>query len=174
MIKIHTAFTMWQSILRENIGYAVDELNLENIFIDVTLCTFNARQGLVNNIPTTLGLIKELKQLQTLSNPLYIGGEGLNEISMQGLSFAQAHLVTRDNGDTQLRTGKNDLNAFMFGRLTRTIGYAELNGKTENSEKYIQSHIEHGAIPTITIGSAKEIENPTTAVKKMLDMAGGI
>lgn len=173
MIKIHTAFPMWQSILRENIGYAADELNLENIFIDVTLCTYNARMGLVNNMPTTQGLIKELKLLQTIGNgkPLYVGGEGLNEISVQGLCFAQAHLMNRDNGDTQLRTGKNDLNAFLFGHLTRTIGYSDLHGRNENSEKSMQSHIEHGAIPTITIGGTNDIENPTPAVKRILETA---
>jgi len=34
-------------------------------------------------------------------------------------------------------------------------------------------HLEHGAIPTITIDSAEEITNPNSAVKKILDIAAG-
>jgi len=34
-------------------------------------------------------------------------------------------------------------------------------------------HMEHGAIPTITIRNADEILNPNPAVKKMLDIAAG-
>ena len=34
-------------------------------------------------------------------------------------------------------------------------------------------HEEHGAIPTITISSAKEIAEPNAAVKRILERAAG-
>lgn len=173
MIKIHTALPMWQSVLRERIGLAVEDLNLESVFIDVTLCAYNARQSLINGTTTTQGLLQEILYLQTLgrARPLCVGGEGLNEIIMQQLCFGQVHLMARDSGEAQLRTGKCDLNAFMFGRLVRTFGYSDLNGKTADSEMFMQSHIDHGALPTVTVRGAEDILHPTPYVAKMLDMA---
>jgi hypothetical protein len=37
----------------------------------------------------------------------------------------------------------------------------------------MQIHLEHNAIPTITIRSEEEIINPNPAVKRMLDLAAG-
>jgi hypothetical protein len=35
----------------------------------------------------------------------------------------------------------------------------------------MQIHLDHGAIPTITIDSSDEITNPNAAVKRLLDIA---
>ena len=174
MIKIHTAFPTWHSVLREQIKKAVDELELENVFIDVTLCLYNGMRGLVNNTPTTKGFTQEVRHLHAIGRngrPLYIGGEGLNEITMQSVSFAQVHLLSRSDSELQSRTGKCDLNAFLFGKLVKSMGYAELSGRTEDSEIYMQSHVDHGAMPTVTVRSAEEIINPNPAVAKMIKLA---
>ena len=174
MIKIHTAFPTWHSVLRERIREAVDELDLENVFIDVSLCLYNAQRGLVNNTPTTQGFLQEIRHLQAIGRggrPLYIGAEGLNEITMRGVSFAQVHLFNRTDGQTQLGTGKCDLNRFMFGKLVRAFGYAQLSGADEDSAIFMQSHVDHGAVPTVTVRSAGEILNPNAAVAKMIKLA---
>ena len=177
MIKIHTAFPTWHSVLREQIKEAVDELDLENIFIDVTLCLYNGLRSLVNNTPTTKGFTQEARHLQAIGRngrPLYIGGEGLNEITMQSVSFAQVHLLSRSDSDVQSRTGKCDLNAFLFGRLVKSMGYANLSGRTADSAIYMQSHVDHGAMPTVTVSSADEIINPNPAIAKMLNIANNL
>jgi hypothetical protein len=174
MIKIHTAFPTWHSVLREHIREAVDGLNLENVFIDVTLCLFNTQNGLVNNTPTTKGFIQEIRHLRALGSErrlLYIGGEGLNEITARGVRFAQVHLLSRDDSEVQARTGKCALNSFLYGNLVRSIGYIGLDGQTEDSEILMQSHIDHGTIPTVTVRTADEIQNPNPAVAKMLRLA---
>lgn len=108
-----------------------------------------------------------------LGNGLVVGGEGLNEISMQGLSFAQAHLFKSWHSSVEglERTGGCDLNQFLFGRLCKIIGYSFLSGKNKDEETRMQVHLEHGGIPTVTITSADEINNPNPAVKRMLDIA---
>ena len=65
-----------------------------------------------------------------------VGGEGLNEITMQGLSFAQAHLFKswQTSIDGLERAGGCDLNHYLFGKLCRTIGYSGLSGKTKDEE----------------------------------------
>jgi hypothetical protein len=122
---------------------------------------------------TTEGMKKLIEHIGSLNNGLVVGGEGLNEITMQGLSFAQAHLFK--SWQTPIegleRASGCDLNHYLFGRLCRTIGYSGLSGKTKDEELRMQIHLDHGAIPTITIDSSDEITNPNSAIKRLLDMA---
>jgi len=175
MVKVHPGLTMWRSILGENILKAARELSLDTVFIDVTLCIWNIHNCLVESMPPTEGMNRLIKHVARLGEGLVVGGEGLNEITAQGESFAQAHLFKswQTSVEGLERAGGCDLNEFLFGKLCRTIGYSGLGGRNKDEELRMQIHLEHGAIPTITIRSADEITNPNTAVKKMLDIAAG-
>ncbi len=173
MIKVHPGLSMWRSILGENIRKAGRELDLGTVFIDVTLVTQNLHNCLVESTTSTEGMKKLIGHVGSLGRGLVVGGEGLNEITMQGLSFAQAHLFK--SWQTSIsgleRTGGCDLNQFLFGRLCRIIGYSGLSGRDKDEELRMQIHLEHGGIPTVTIDSANEISSPNTAVKRMIDLA---
>ena len=75
-----------------------------------------------------------IAHLQELDGINAIGGEGLNEIIMQNQSFAQTHIFESFGAsiDGLERCGGCDLNAFMFGRLCRAIGYTRLDGSDED------------------------------------------
>jgi hypothetical protein len=173
MVKIHPGLTMWRSILGENILKAVRELSLDTVFIDVTLCIWNIHNCLVESMAPTEGMNRLIRQVERLGDGLVVGGEGLNEIIAQGQSFAQAHLFKSWHSSIEglERAGGCNLNEFLFGKLCRTFGYSGLGGRDENEELRMQIHLEHGAIPTITIRSAEEIINPNPGVKRMLDIA---
>jgi hypothetical protein len=173
MVKIHPGLTMWRSILGENILKAVKELSLNTVFIDVTLCTWNIHNCLVESMAPTEGMNRLIRQVGILGDGLVVGGEGLNEIIAQGQSFAQAHLFRSWHSSIEglERAGGCNLNEFLFGKLCRTFGYSGLGGRDENEELRMQIHLEHGAIPTVTIRSAEEIINPNPGVKRMLDIA---
>ena len=173
MIKVHPGLSMWRSILGENIGKACTDLNNDTVFIDVTLVTQNLHNCLVESMTSTEGMKKLIEHISLLNKGMVVGGEGLNEITMQGLSFAQAHLFKswQTSTDGLERAGGCDLNHFLFGKLCRTIGYSGLSGKTKDDELRMQIHLDHGAIPTITIESADEITNPNPAVKRLMDIA---
>ncbi len=175
MVKIHPGLSMWRSILGENILKAVRELSLDTVFIDVTLNTFNLHNCIVESMTPTEGMKRLIEHVGRLANGLVVGGEGLNEIIAQGQSFAQAHLFKswQTSIEGLERTGGCNLNEFLFGKLCRTIGYSGLGGRNKNEELRMQIHLEHNAIPTITIRSAKEITNPAPGVKRMLDIAAG-
>jgi hypothetical protein len=175
MVKVHPGLGMWRSILGENILAAVRDLNLETVFTDVTLHCINYHNSLVDATTSSEGMLKIIDHVASLDKGLAVGGEGLNEITAQGLSFAQAHLFNgwEPNVAGLERTGGCDLNERLFGRLCRTIGYSGLSGNTANEELRMRIHIEHGAIPTVTIGSETDIINPNPAVKRMLDIALG-
>lgn len=173
MVKVHPGLGMWRSILGENILGAVRDLSLESVFIDVTLHSANLFNCFTEGMTSSEGMKKLIEHVATLGDGLAVGGEGLNEITAQGLSFGQAHLF---NGWLEVvegleRAGGCDLNNVLFGKLCRTFGYSGLSGRNKNEELRMQVHLDHGAIPTVTIRSAEDITNPNPAVKRLLDMA---
>jgi hypothetical protein len=174
MVKIHPGLGMWRSILGRNIVEAARDLSLESVFIDVTLVSQNLHNCLVDGMTSTEGMDRLIRHVAALGNGLVVAGEGLNEITMQGQSFAQAHLFKswQQSIEGLERTGGCDLNNRLFGRLCRSFGYSGLGGRTENEALRMRMHIEHGAIPTVTIRSAEEILRPNQAVLRMLELAG--
>ena len=174
MVKIHPGLGMWRFILGQSIHEAARELSLETVFIDVTLVSHNLHNCLVEGMTSTEGMNRLIRHVAGLGHGLVVGGEGLNEITMQGQSFAQAHLFKswQQSIDGLERTGGCDLNQRLFGRLCRTIGYSGLGGRNDNEDLRMRMHIEHGAIPTVTIRSAEDIDRPNPSVRRMLDLAG--
>jgi hypothetical protein len=166
---------MWRSILGERILTAAKELSLNTVFIDVTLCIWNIHNSIVESMPPTEGMNKLIRHVSELGNGLVVGGEGLNEITAQRQSFAQVHLFRSSQDSVQgiERTGGCNLNEVLFGKLCSTFGYSNLGGRDKNQELRMQLHLDHGAIPTVTIRSADEITNPNPAVKRMLELGNG-
>lgn len=180
IIKIHPGLSMWRHILGERIFNAVTELGIDSIFIDITLNTFNLHNCLVENMTSTEGMKLLIDHISRLSNGLAVGGEGLNEITMQGLSFAQAHLFKswqNKNIDGLERTGGCPLNSFMYGKLCKLIGYSYLSGETEFEEIRMRVDEERGVLPTITFPYDKDpvefLENPNKMVKAIFEKANG-
>ncbi|MCU0456630.1 MAG: DUF6259 domain-containing protein [Bacteroidales bacterium] len=175
MVKIHPGLSMWRSILGSNILKAAQDLSLETVFIDVTLCIWNIHNCLVESMTPAEGMHRLIKHVSSLGKGLVVGGEGLNEITARGLSVGQAHLFKswQSNIEGVERTGGCNLNQLLFGKLCRTVGYNGLGGRNSNEELRLRLHVEHGAIPTLTVRSAEDINNPNAAVKKILELAAG-
>jgi len=72
-----------------------------------------------------------------------------------------------------LNNGLCPLNEFMFGKWCRSFGYSGLGGRNHEEHLRMKVHVALGAIPTLTIGSAVELEQPNDAVKEMLALAKG-
>ena len=173
MVKIHPGLALWRSILGDAVSGAARLLDLESVFLDVTLVTQNLHNCLVEGATSTEGMRKLIDHVAGLGSGLVVGGEGRNEVTAQGLSFAQAHLFRswQQNAPGLERTGGCALNDFLFGRLCRTFGYSALSGKTEDERLRMRIHEEHGAVPTITIDGADEILRPNPAVERALARA---
>jgi hypothetical protein len=173
MVKIHPGLAMWRSILAEHVHQAVRDLGLDAVFLDVTHNTYNLHNCLVENMTSTEGMMRLLDYVAGLEGGIVLGGEGLNEATVRDLSFAQAHLFKSSgkNIDGLERTGGCAVNEFLFGRVTRTIGYGQLGGKTPEEELRMRIHEEHGAIPTLTVSTAEEIRHPNPAVRRVLEQA---
>ncbi|MCR5262338.1 MAG: hypothetical protein K6D94_00575, partial [Clostridiales bacterium] len=175
MVKIHPGLALWRSILAKRIDDALDQLGrvTDTVFIDVTLCSWNLQNCLVDNTTSMEGMKKLIGRIENLGDGLAVGGEGLNEITAQNLSFAQAHLFDSHHATRPglERCGGIDLNEYLFGRLARTIGYSNLSGRTDENVLRERIHEEHGAVPTITVGSAEEIACPNAEFRRIFELA---
>ena len=175
MVKIHNGLSMWRSILTENIGLAADDCDLEAVFLDVTLGTWNLHNCLVENMTSSEGMQRLIAQVAALRGGLAVGGEGRNELTMQHESFGQVHLFNsyQENVEGLERCGGTPVNEFLFGRICRSFGYTRLSGRTPGEALRMRIHVANGAIPTVTVRSADDIRNPNDAVKEMLSLATG-
>ncbi len=173
MVKIHPGLAMWRSTLCDRIGEAKRQLALREVFVDVAFITRNLHNAIVANMTSTEGMNCLLHEVGGIGDGLAVGAEGLNEINVQALSFAQVHLFKsgQENIEGLERTGGCPLNNFLFGKLTRSFGYSGLGGKTPQEELRFRIHEEHETLATITVRSAAEIVNPTATVKRALDRA---
>jgi hypothetical protein len=173
MVKVHPGLSMWRSILIENIMEAAEELDLELIFIDVTLNTRNLHNAIVENMSSTEGMKKLTAQLANSGKGLLVGGEGRNEITIQDQFIGQAHLFRSGHQNIPgiERVKALPLNEFMFGKWCRSMGYANIGGKSEEQNMRMKMHLTQGAIPTITVRSVEDIENPNKMVAEFLKMA---
>lgn len=174
MVKVHPGLSMWRSILTENIQAAVQALSLDTVFLDVTMNTFNLANCLVENMTPTEGIKLLIARIGQIEGVRAVGGEGRNEIVMQDEALAQVHLFKSSapaNIDGLERTGRCALNEFLFGNWCGSFGYSWLSGATREERLRMQLHVDLGAIPTLTIQSARDIAEPNEAIRKMLRLA---
>ena len=171
MVKIHPGLGLWRSILGDAVQDAAADLDLETVFLDVTLVSQNLHNCFVEGLTSSEGMLRLIDHVGGLGRGLVVGGEGRNEITARGLSFAQAHLFRswQENAEGLERTGGCAVGELLFGRLCRTIGYSALSGRDEKEALRLRVHESLGAIPTVTIDSAAEIRKPNPAVRRLLE-----
>jgi len=173
MIKVHPGLGMWRSILTENVRLPVESLSLDSVFLDVTLCTWNLHNCLVDGTTSTEGMKRLTAQVAALKENLVVGGEGRNEVTMQDQGVAQVHLFpgSEEAMERLLDNGLCPLNEFMFGQWCRSFGYSNLGGRRREEHLRMKVHVALDAIPTLTIGSATALEQPNDAVREIFGMA---
>ena len=176
MTKIHTALSMWHSELYKRVREIADNYPVAACFIDVTLCTFNLHNAIVEGRTSTEGIGDLIKMLGEIRGGLPMGGEGLNEITAQGLSFSQMHLYRNTHHSTPdlPRCGGDcALNDFILGDLCKTIGYAGLSGRNEDEYTRLKIYDDHNTIPTIITNNPGDITEPNPFIKSVFERANG-
>lgn len=173
MVKIHPGLAMYRSIMAESIGSAVKDLDLEAVFLDVTLNSSNLYNCLVENQTSTEGMNRLIDNVACVRQGLAMGGEGRNEMTMQTQCFGQPHLFKswHDSIPGLERCGRAAVGEFLFGKWCRSFGYAGLSGSDANSQMRIDLHQALGAMPTVIVGSGADLAKPNAAVRRMLEAA---
>jgi hypothetical protein len=173
IMRMHAGLSLWRSILAENILKTVEDLGVDAAFLDVTMNTHNVANCLVENWTPTEGMARLEETIADLGNGLIIGGEGRNELTMQSQAFGQIHLFKswQVNIPGLERLKPVLLGEFLYGDWCRAFGYTKLSGGTPADDLRLTMQIEQGSVPTITVRSAQEIDEPNPAVKGMFDAA---
>ena len=133
MVKIHPGLGLWRSILGGAVQDAARALGLDAVFLDVTLVSQNLDDASSRATTRARACSGWWTTWPASAAAWWSGGEGRNEITAQGLSFAQAHLFRswQENAKGVERTGGCAVGELLFGRLCRTIGYSGLAGRDE-------------------------------------------
>jgi hypothetical protein len=120
------------------------------------------------------GMKRLIAQVAGIEGVRVVGGEGRHEVVATEQMLSQVHLFF-SSGHVNVpgleRTGRCAMSEFLFGNWSRSFGYSWLNGDSEESCLRMQLHMDLGAIPTLTIQSAGEIEQPNDGVKQVLKAA---
>jgi hypothetical protein len=119
------------------------------------------------------GMLRLIDQIAQINGGTTVAGEGLNEVTAPGLSFAQAHLFNswQEPMPLEERVGGCPVNALLFDGLARAFGYSGLSGRTEREQKRMRVHHSLGAIPTFTGLRPEEIAAPNPAIRELLAQA---
>jgi len=173
MVKVQPGLGLWRSLPAENIFPAAEKLSLEMVFLDVTPCTWNLHNCLVENTAPSEGMKQLMALIGSPGKGFVVAGEGRNEITIQNQAFFQVHLFRSSGPNVEglERLKPCPLNEFLLGGWCRSFGYSLLGGQTPAKELRMRMHIARGAIPTLTVRSAAELEHPNQAVERILRMA---
>jgi len=172
MTKIHTGLSMWHSELYKRAREIAEKYPVAACFIDVTLCTFNLHNALVEGRTSTEGIVDLIDMLSEIRGGLPICGEGLNENTARGLSFAQMHIYRnthQSSPDLNRCGGDCAVNDFILGDLCKTIGYAGLSGHNDVDFMRLKIYDDHNTIPTIITNNPDDIAKPNVFVKRVFD-----
>ena len=111
--------------------------------------------------------------MNSIDGGLALGGEGLNEITMQSQAFSQVHLFKNPpppHPELE-RCGGIDLGHFLWGDRCRLVGYSRLEEDNDWTLLRMKNHIEHGCIPTISGSHPEFMKNPNKNLRAMFDLA---
>jgi hypothetical protein len=174
MTKIHPGHAMWRYLLTKNISKAVQMLDTDIVFIDVTHGIFNLETEYVNNLTCGEGVVKLLRNIAEIKKVECVGGEGLNEVTVQGQYFAQGHAFSPQNGAPKTTVDANKLcpvNATLYKDVCKLIGYHSHVNDREAMKLTFDLDCARGFLPTLIGIGSKDLESPDETVREILDRA---
>lgn len=155
----------------------------DGLFIDQTFVIFNDGNGLIEGQSTVDGNLAFHRELLEAIPDIAVGGEGINEITMQYESFCELHFLSLEMKKDQNGNLNWEINAAAFDRMvplvsriilpyTRPIGYL---GFPDTRSSFYGGwrdalHIYKG-ISTLTRPTIDEIKGPDSEVRRVMKEA---
>jgi hypothetical protein len=170
---VHPGSSVWRRELVRRIAESVREFGLSGVFVDQTLATGNVDNGLVENLSPTEGMVALTREICAIHPEMAVAGEGCNEMSMQYLAFAQAHLFKSWHSNHP-HLGDLDpvpVGAILYGDVCRTMGYIDIMGGTPESAARLDLHEKLGALPSLTVRNPGDLENLSAAARRVIERA---
>ncbi len=171
---IHPGLGVWRNKLMDAVCEACDKMGTDVAFLDQTLCTTNADNGLVQGMNTAMGLRQLQADLLAVRPSLALIGEGLTEVSFQQQCFAQAHFYGGRGKLDQTRLElQHGICQFLWGEHTRLIGYYYLTPGEADFETGIAMYERMGALPTIITNNPNDLLAMSDLTRRIFDRARG-
>ncbi|MBP5274514.1 MAG: hypothetical protein ILO36_06230 [Abditibacteriota bacterium] len=161
---IDPASSKWRKIFIERVKKAVEELQLDALFTDQTLCIFNDGNGIIDGLNMMQGNLQEHKELRAALPGVALAGEGLNEITCRYESFAQRHLLGADYSgggggvDPFITSLASSVSSAVFSPYTQAVGYLGVPplGDEEQMKDYFYTYDRYCVLPTLPLRSKEE------------------
>lgn len=182
---ISPAYRPWRELLIERILQARERTQPDAIFVDQTLVAVNDDNGLHEGRNSIQGNLAFHQELRDAVPDIVLAGEGLNEVTFQHESFAQAHIYGCYY-DRALRNWAlapdvipmiHPINSFLFEPHCRLTGYANCDGSNPHSNWILEAYERMGVLPTISTPDPPPGENmlanPNPALRRVFQMANG-
>jgi hypothetical protein len=182
MAYIHPGLALWRRTLIDAVREACSAVAAPAAFLDQTLCTWNADNGIVENMTTVEGMRALQDELAAIQPDLVLAGEGMNEISYQRECFGQAHIHDGwDDLSPHHVEAAHPVCSFLWEGHTRLVGYYHLTPEAPAGRRGsgqmdlgIEIYRRMGAIPTLIPGSRLEhVTSGHPLVKRLVELAGG-
>jgi Domain of unknown function (DUF6259) len=181
---INPAYKPWRDFQIQQFKQLFSESPADGLFLDQAFLLFNDGNGTVDGLNTIKANVQFHREVAEALPGVALGGESVNEITMQYESFCELHFLSLD-----LKDGKKGepvgwwLDPAAFDRMvpfttlvvsphTRPIGYV---GFPETSSPYYEAWRDalhtYGGIPTITRPTLSEIEDSNGEVRRVMRSA---
>ncbi len=181
---VNPAYKPWRDFQIDQFKRLFAESPGDGLFLDQAFLLFNDGNGTIDGLNTIKANLEFHREVAEALPGVALGGESVNEITMQYESFCELHFLSLD-----LKNGANgeprgwSLDSAAFDRMvpltsrfvsphTRPIGYV---GFPETSSPYYEAWRDalytYGGIMTITKPTLQEIEDNGSEVRRVMGLA---
>jgi hypothetical protein len=181
---VSPAYKPWRDYQIAQFKQLFKESPADGLFLDQAFLIFNDGNGVVNGVDTIKANLEFHREVAEALPGIALGGESVNEITMQYESFFELHLLSLDlkNGNSKepvgwwLDSGAFDrmvpLTARFVSPHTRPIGYV---GFPATSSPYYEGWRDglriYGGILTLTKPGFAEMQDASSEVRRVMQEA---
>jgi hypothetical protein len=181
---VNPGYKPWRDFQIEQFKQLFAESPADGLFLDQAFLIFNDGNGAVDGLTTVQSNLEFHREVAEALPGVALGGESINEVTMQYESFCELHILSLD-----LKSGEKgepvgwSLDAGAFDRMvplttrfvsphTRPIGYV---GFPETSSPYYEAwrdalHV-YGGIMTLTKPTFEEMRDRSSEVRRVMRQA---
>jgi Domain of unknown function (DUF6259) len=178
---VNPAYKPWRDFQIQQFKQLFAESPADGLFLDQAFLLFNDGNGTVDGLNTIRANLQFHRDVAEALPGVALGGESVNEITMQYESFCELHFLSLDLKDGKkgepvgwwLDPAASDrmvpFTTLVVSPHTRPIGYV---GFPETSSPYYEAWRDalhtYGGIPTITRPTLSEIEDSDGEVRRVM------
>jgi hypothetical protein len=174
---ISPASTRWRDLLVEKMVTLVREYDIDALHLDQNNCIFNDANGDVDGLNPFEGNILLHRQLRSALPDVAFGGEGLNEVTLPFVAFAQRHVrgidFSEETWDESKLMMSHPISSAVFSDFTRMIGYQAMSNPSNEPlyNAWRRAYVRYGTLPTFKRPKLAQVELRQGLAEELLNRA---